>query len=121
MLMGEEYQVNCAHLFDSPIMLNDEFPNMTSAPVSGSLPSSSLFFYMEDVDPVYKRAVAAGCRVVMPLDNMFWGDRFGKVEDPFGHQWSLATHVEDVAPEEMKRQSIGDQARQPLAVARRLA
>jgi len=90
---------------DSHVMLNDEFPHMTAAPTPSALPSSSLYFYSQDVDSTYNRAVAAGCRVVMPLDNMFWGDRYGKIEDPFGHQWSLATHVEDVAPEEMKRRS----------------
>ncbi len=60
---------------------------------------------MVSVDTVFNRAVSAGCRVDMPLDNMFWGDRYGKVTDPFGHHWGLAQHVEDVAPEEMKRRS----------------
>jgi PhnB protein len=62
-----------------------------------------MFLYTEDVDSVYNRAVSMGSMVVMPLENMFWGDRYGKVTDPFGHQWGIAQHVEDVAPQEMKR------------------
>jgi PhnB protein len=90
---------------DSVIFVSDEFPGMAVAP-SGSGPASSyLFLYTDNVDTVFNRAVSAGCRVEMPLDNMFWGDRYGKVTDPFGHQWGLAQHVEDVAPEEMKRRS----------------
>ncbi len=87
---------------DSVIFVSDEFPGMAVAP-SGSGPASSyLFLYTDNVDTVFNRA---GCRVEMPLDNMFWGDRYGKVTDPFGHHWGLAQHVEDVAPEEMKRRS----------------
>jgi PhnB protein len=90
---------------DSVIFVSDEFPGMAVAP-SGSGPASSyLFLYTDNVDTVFNRAVSAGCRVDMPLDNMFWGDRYGKVTDPFGHHWGLAQHVEDVAPEEMKRRS----------------
>lgn len=96
---------------DSHIMVNDEFPGMTVAPNPSAHHSSSLFFYMQDVDSVYNRAVAAGARIDMPLDNMFWGDRYGKITDPFGHQWGLATHVEDVAPEEMKRRSEVEMAK----------
>jgi len=88
---------------DSVIFVSDEFPGMSSAPVSTSSPSYGLFLYVEDVDGIYNRAVAAGASVVMPITNMFWGDRYGKVVDPFGHHWGLATHVEDVSPEEMKR------------------
>ncbi len=90
---------------DSVIFVSDEFPGMSAAP-SGSGPVSSyLFLYTADVDTVFNRAVGAGCHVDMPLDNMFWGDRYGKVTDPFGHHWGLAEHVEDVAPEEIKRRS----------------
>jgi PhnB protein len=88
---------------DSAIFLNDEFPGMAEAPVPGTTQSIYLFLYTEDVDAVYNRAVSMGSKVTMPLDNQFWGDRYGKVVDPFGHQWGLAQHVEDVAPEEMKR------------------
>jgi len=64
---------------------------------------SSLFVFVENVDELFARAVRAGCQVAMPLDNMFWGDRYGIVTDPYGNQWQLATHVEDVSPEEMAR------------------
>ncbi len=90
---------------DSIIFINDEFPGMAQAPSPGVTPSVYLFLYNENVDSVFNRAVSMGSKVVMPLDNMFWGDRYGKVTDPFGHQWGLAQHVEDVAPEEMKRRS----------------
>jgi len=76
---------------------------MAEAPAPGVTPSLFMFLYTEDVDSVYNRAVSMGSMVVMPLENMFWGDRYGKVTDPFGHQWGIAQHVEDVAPQEMKR------------------
>jgi len=60
---------------------------------------------VEDVDAVFKEAVAAGAQVRMPLDDMFWGDRYGKVVDPFGHEWSLATHKEDLTPEEISERA----------------
>jgi len=88
---------------DSRIMLNDEFPGKAEAPNASAVHSSSLFLYSENVDSLYNRAVKAGCKVDMPLDNMFWGDRYGKFTDPFGHQWGVATHIEDVAPAEMQR------------------
>jgi PhnB protein len=62
-----------------------------------------LHLYVEDVDATFQRAVEAGAKVDMPLEDMFWGDRYGKLTDPFGQQWSIASHTEDVAPEEMKR------------------
>src|SRR5258708_2150271 len=71
---------------DSIIFINDEFPGMAAAPAPGVTPSTYLFLYTEDVDSVYNRAVSMGSKVMMPLDNMFWGDRYGKVMDPFGHQ-----------------------------------
>jgi PhnB protein len=58
---------------------------------------------VDDVDTTFKRAVEAGATVDMPLEDQFWGDRFGKFTDPFGQQWSIASHIEDVAPDEMKR------------------
>ena len=88
---------------DSIIFINDDFPGMAEAPAPGVTPSLFMFLYTEDVDSVYNRAVSMGSMVVMPLENMFWGDRYGKVMDPFGHQWGIAQHVEDVAPQEMKR------------------
>jgi PhnB protein len=91
---------------DSRFFVNDEFPGMASAPDPNTKSSSSyLFIYTDDVDTVYNRAVAAGCKATMPLQNQFWGDRYGKLADPYGHHWGLAQHVEDVAPEEMQRRS----------------
>jgi PhnB protein len=90
---------------DSHLMLSDEFPGMTSAPAANSPASFNLFVYSENVDEVFDRAVKAGCKVEMPLSNQFWGDRYGKLRDPFGHQWGLAQHIEDVSPEEMKIRS----------------
>jgi PhnB protein len=90
---------------DSVIFVSDEFPGMSCAPTSGALNPVYLFLYTEEVDATFNRAAAAGARVDMPLQDMFWGDRYGKLTDPFGHQWGLAMHVEDVAPDEMKRRS----------------
>lgn len=91
---------------DSKFFVNDEFPGMAYAPDTGSkTPSSYLFIYTEDVDTVYNKAVSAGCTSTMSLQNQFWGDRFGKVSDPFGHHWGLAQHIEDVSHEEMDRRA----------------
>lgn len=109
-IMHAELQIG-----DSRVMLNDEFPGVAAAPNPSGPHSSSLFVYNEDVDSLFNRAVREGCRVDMPLDNQFWGDRYGKFTDPFGHQWAVATHVEDVAPEEMKRRS--EQAFKQMAQA----
>jgi PhnB protein len=73
--------------------------------------------YTENVDALYNNAVAAGARVDMPLMNQFWGDRYGKVTDPFGHQWGLAQHVEDVAPEDMMRRQKEAMAAQAAKAA----
>ena len=89
-------------LGDSRIMLPDPFPQASTRPpkeLGGT--SASVFMYVEDVDAVVKRAVDAGATVTMEVANQFWGDRFGTITDPFGHVWSIATHVEDVPPEEM--------------------
>jgi PhnB protein len=87
---------------DSLVMLSDPFPQASTRPpkeLGGT--SVSVFMYVEDVDAVVKQAVDAGATVTMEVEDQFWGDRFGSVTDPFGHLWSVATHVEDVAPEEM--------------------
>jgi predicted enzyme related to lactoylglutathione lyase len=68
------------------------------APQSLGRTSCGIFLYVQDVDSEFKQAVSAGAEVEMPLADMFWGDRYGKLKDPFGHSWSLATHVEDIAP-----------------------
>ena len=88
----------------SRIMLGDEAPSMGClAPVALGGPGGSLYVYVPDVDAAFKQAVAAGAKALMPVTDMFYGDRFGQVEDPSGHRWGLATHVEDLAPEEMAR------------------
>jgi uncharacterized glyoxalase superfamily protein PhnB len=63
--------------------------------------TASLYVYVPDVDAMFKQAVAAGAKAAMPVTDMFWGDRFGAVDDPSGHRWGLATHVEDPTPEQM--------------------
>ena len=87
---------------DSRIMLSDPFPQASTQPpkeLGGT--TASVFMYVEDVDAVVKQAVDAGGKVTMEVADQFWGDRFGTVTDPFGHVWSIATHVEDVPPDEM--------------------
>jgi len=90
---------------DSRLMLNDEFPGMANAPGATPITCNSLVVYSDNVDALFERAVKAGSKVEMPLQNQFWGDRYGKIRDPFGHQWGLAQHVEDVAPAEMERRA----------------
>ena len=91
---------------DSMIMLSDEMPGSgTRSPQSLGGTTSAVFLYVPDVDAQFKQATAAGAKADMPPADMFWGDRFGKLTDPFGHSWALATHKEDVAPEEMKKRS----------------
>jgi PhnB protein len=91
---------------DSMIMVSDEFPQAsTRSPKSLGGSTVGVFLYVPDVDATFKQAVNAGAKSVMEPTNMFWGDRFSTLTDPFGHVWSLATHVEDVAPAEMERRS----------------
>lgn len=89
---------------DSTLMLADEFPEMgcKSATTLGGTPVT-ICLYCENVDKTWEQATKAGAKVQMPLNNMFWGDRYGHIEDPFGHRWALMQHIEDVSPEEMKR------------------
>ncbi len=94
---------------DSTVFVGDEFPEMAPkirAPqTTGGTVTGSIFLYVPDVDAVVKRAVEAGAQVTMPVTDMFWGDRFGKVADPFGQHWGIATHKEDVPPQEMEKRS----------------
>ncbi len=91
---------------NSILFVNDDFTQSTGdTPARSSLSSTSLFLYVEDVDTVFNRALKAGATVDMPLQDMFWGDRFGKISDPSGHVWGLATRKEDVTPTEMERRS----------------
>ena len=86
----------------SAVMLVDEMPEWGAfGPKSLKGSPVTIHLYVENVDAFVKRAVDAGTKVTMPLDDMFWGDRYCKLEDPFGHHWSVATHIRDVTPEEM--------------------
>jgi PhnB protein len=89
---------------DSPIMLSDEHPEMgyTSPTTLGGTPVS-IMIYVEDVDTIFKQAIAAGGEQQKPVQDQFYGDRSGSLKDPFGHVWHVATHKEDVAPEEMEK------------------
>jgi uncharacterized glyoxalase superfamily protein PhnB len=89
---------------DSSVMLVDEMPEWGAlGPKSLKGSPVTIHLYVEDADAFVKRAVAAGAKITMPLDDTFWGDRYGKIEDPFGHHWSVATHLRDVSPEEMQQ------------------
>jgi PhnB protein len=91
---------------DSKVMLSDPFPQSTvQPPTTVGATTASVFLYVDDVDAAFQRAVDAGAKVEMALEDMFWGDRFGTVTDPFGHVWSLASHVEDVSPEEIEERA----------------
>jgi PhnB protein len=93
-------------LGDSAFMLTDEFEEWGNrSPATIGATGSSLMVYVEDVDATFQQAVEAGAKVVMPVENHFYGDRMGMVEDPFGHRWSLASHVEDVPPDELERRA----------------
>ena len=113
-IMHAELQIG-----DSRVMLSDEFPDMgVKGPQSLGGSPISLMLYLADVDAAFKRATDAGCEVRMPLANQFWGDRYGKVSDPFGHVWALGTHIEDVPAEEMPKRAqaaMADMGKNPGA------
>jgi PhnB protein len=91
---------------DCVFMLADEFPGCASpSPATLNGTSASLYLYVKDVDAAFAKAVEAGATSLMPPTDMFYGDRIGSLKDPFGHLWSLATHVEDVSPKEMAKRS----------------
>ena len=88
---------------DSVMMLVDEFPEWGSfGPKSLKGTPVTLHLYVDNVDAAVEQAVGAGAKITMPVEDMFWGDRYGQVEDPFGHRWSIATHMRDVSPEELQ-------------------
>src|SRR5579885_2177602 len=94
---------------DSMLMLNDEMPEFGAlSPLANGGSGVTIHVYTEDVDAAFNRAVSAGAKVGRPLMDQFWGDRYGVVTDPYGHQWSLASHIKDMSPEEM--QSAQDEA-----------
>jgi PhnB protein len=82
-------------------MLGSEHPPQCLSPKSRGGTSVSLYLYIENADAAFDRAVKAGCTVKMPMSDQFWGDRFGQVEDPFGHQWGFATHKEDLTHDQI--------------------
>ena len=89
---------------DSRVMLVDEFPDWGAfGPKSLKGSPVTMHIYVEDVDSFVAHAAAGGAKITMPLQDMFWGDRYCKLEDPFGHHWSVATHVRDVSPDEMQQ------------------
>ncbi len=96
---------------DSIIMLADEFQGCNRSPQTLSGTPVGLIVYVTDADATFKRAIDAGAKVKYPLENKFWGDRAGSVTDPFGHEWTVMTHVEDVAPEEMQKRMKAELAK----------
>ena len=107
-MLGPDGKIGHAELEigDSHVMLSDPFPQFTPRPpkeLGGT--SVGVFVYVDNVDELVQQAVDAGATLMMEPDDMFWGDRFGSVMDPFGHSWQIATHVEDVPPEEMAKRS----------------
>jgi len=101
-------------LGDSTFMLNDEFPEWNNlSPLSSGGSGVTVHVYLENVDVAFDRAVSAGAKVTMPLLDQFWGDRYGVLMDPFGHKWSLATHVRDVSEAEMRQAQIDAMAKMP--------
>jgi PhnB protein len=89
---------------DSAFMLADEIAEMKNlSPTTLGGSSSGIFLYVEDVDKTFNNAVAEGAKILDPVEDQFWGDRHGSIEDPFGHTWSISTHIRDLSPEEMKK------------------
>jgi uncharacterized glyoxalase superfamily protein PhnB len=115
-MKGPEGKIMHAELVigDSIIMLADEFPEFGSlSPQSTGGSGTGLHIYIEDVDSAFDRAVKAGATVEMPVADMFWGDRYGKLRDPFGHKWSIGTHKADLSMEEMKKGMDETMAKMP--------
>jgi PhnB protein len=91
---------------DSRLLLVDEFPQMGClGPQDIGGTPVTIHVFVEDVDTFFNQAVGAGAQVSMPLADMFWGDRYGQITDPFGHKWSLATHKEDLTPEQVSKRA----------------
>ncbi len=106
-LMHAEVQIG-----DSPVMLADEMPEaLCQGPKTRGGTTVAMMIYVENVDAVFQQAVAAGAKVVRPLKDQFYGDRSGCVEDPFGHVWTIATHKEDVSPEEMEKRAAAEMSK----------
>ena len=98
-IMHAELQIG-----NSVLMLSDENPERGYlSPASRGGNTSSVMFYTDDVDAAFRKAIAAGAKETTPVTDMFWGDRMGNLTDPFGHSWAIATHKEDVSPQEMEK------------------
>ena len=92
---------------DSILFLNDEFPEMGGlSPLATKSTPVTLHLYVEDADKQYQQALTVGAEVVMPIADMFWGDRYGIIKDPSGHQWSIGSHMEDVTPQQMQERMM---------------
>ena len=104
--MGDKIGHAELQIGDTRFMLNDEFPERGNlGPKARGGSSTGLIVYLDDVDSAFKKAIAAGGTQTMPVEDQFWGDRFGTVSDPFGHHWGIATHVQDLTPEEIAERS----------------
>jgi PhnB protein len=104
MPMGDRIAHAEIKIGDSHVMLSDEWPDMNLlGPAKRGGATASLMIYLTDVDTAFKRALDAGGTQERPVEDQFWGDRMGTLVDPFGHRWTLATHVEEVSEEEMQR------------------
>ncbi len=92
---------------NSILMMGDEFSDPKSCPSAETLGNSpvSLFIYVDDVDGMFKKVVAAGGKVIMPVEEMFWGDRSGTIQDPFGYQWMIATHTRDLTKDQIRKEA----------------
>ena len=91
---------------NSMIMLNDEFPELGCVgPAPDTNSPVTIHLYVDDADGVFRQAIRAGATAVMPLSDMFWGDRFGQLKDPFGHIWSVASRIEDLSPDDIKERA----------------
>ena len=89
---------------NSKLMLAEEFPEMNSlSPKTIGGSPVGLFLYVDDVDRIVNQAVAEGAKVLMEVEDQFWGDRYGSIEDPFGHRWSISTHIKDLSEEKLKK------------------
>jgi len=94
-----------ARIGDSMFMFNDEFPDYgVLSPLASKTKSPvTVHIYVEEADEMFAQAQAAGAEITMPLADQFWGDRYGTLQDPFGHHWAIATHIKDMSPDEMKK------------------
>ncbi|MGC2422293.1 MAG: VOC family protein [Candidatus Acidiferrales bacterium] len=108
-IMHAELQIG-----DSLIFVNDPMGPAAASEPSATVPMS-IYLYVEEADAVFNRAIAAGARVNVPLQDMFWGDRYGAVIDPFGHHWGVATHIKDASLEEIERGQKAMMARMAAA------